>query len=264
MSFLSLSFDFLLIVWLSGAIVMLGLWCFYCFHRNAVLADVGFCLLFGVLSIVSVNLLPGDILRKGLVGAMGAVYAFRLAGHLCVHRIYGKFEDARYQTLRNNMGRWAPLGFFVYFQGQALAVVIFFIPLFVLMSNPYPPFAIGEILGMMLWIFAMTGEALADSQLAKFRQIPENAGKIYRDGFWRYSRHPNYFFEGMIWTSYVVMAIGVPYGGLTLIGPVLMITALLKVSGIPYAEAQALSTRGEEYREYQRTTSTFVPWFPKK
>ena len=264
MSFPSPFFDILVSVWLSAAIVMFGFWCVQRFHQNAVYADLGFCLLFGVVSIVLASILQGDPLRKGLLAGMGASYAFRLAWHLFVHRIYGKFEDARYQTLRRKMGSWATLGFFVYFQGQAIAVVIFFIPLFVLMINPYPPFALSEILGMMLWLVAIAGEALADYQLRQFRQNPKNIGVTCRHGLWRYSRHPNYFFEGLVWCSYVVMAIGIPYAWFTVIGPVVMIGALLKVSGIPFAEAQALATRGDDYREYQRATSVFIPWFPKK
>lgn len=220
--------------------------------------------MFGVMSIVYAVVLQGDPLRKGLLSAMGAVYAFRLAWHLFVHRIYGKLEDARYQSLRRKMGKRAQLGFFVYFQGQALALVVFSIPLLVLMVNPYPPFGIWEIVGMMIWLCAVVGEALADYQLAVFRENLDNAGKACRHGLWRYSRHPNYFFEGVIWCSYMVMSIGVPHGWLTLIGPVLMIGALLKISGIPFTEAQAVATRGEDYREYQRTTNAFIPWFPKK
>ncbi|GJL65674.1 MAG: membrane protein [Nitrospirales bacterium] len=264
MSFLPPPFDILVMIWPIAALVMLGFWCAQCFHHNAVLADVGFCLVFGVTSLVSANVIEGDPLRKWLLGAMGAFYAFRLAWHLLAHRIYRKIEDARYQALRGQMGKWAQLGFFIYFQGQAVAVVMFLMPLVVLMANPYPPFGVGEILGMLLWALAIVGEVLADHQLGVFRENPKNAGKTCRVGLWRYSRHPNYFCETLIWCAYVVMAIGVPMGWYTLIGPVAMTVALLKITGIPYAEAQALVTRGEDYRAYQRTTSVFFPWFPKK
>ncbi|WP_454063285.1 DUF1295 domain-containing protein [Candidatus Nitrospira salsa] len=264
MSFLPPPFDILVIVWPIAALVMLGFWCVQWFQQNAVLADLGFCLVFGVMSLVSANVIEGDPLRKWLLGAMGMIYAFRLAWYLLVHRINRKIEDARYQALRKKMGKWAQLGFFIYFQGQAVAVIIFLTPLAVLMANPYPSFGIAEILGMMLWLMAVAGEALADQQLGTFRENSENAGKTCRVGLWRYSRHPNYFFETLIWCSYVVMAIGVPFGWYTLIGPVVMTGALLKVTGIPYVEAQALASRGDDYRAYQRTTSVFVPWFPKK
>ena len=264
MAFLPPSWEILTAVWLSSAIVLLGLWWVQYRYQNAGIADFGYCVTFGVVTMVYAFVLPGDPMRKGLLGAMGAVYGFRLAWHLVVHRLYRKSEDARYQTLRKRMGKWAQVGFFLYFQGQAIAIVVFSLPLLVLMLNPSPQFSLWEILGFMLWILGVLGEALADNQLSQFRENPDNFGQTCRSGLWRYSRHPNYFFEGLIWCSYVVMAMGLPYGWLTLIGPVLMIGTLLKVSGIPFTEAQALATRGDDYREYQRTTSAFIPWFPKK
>ncbi len=201
--------------------------------------------------------------RKAMLGGMGAIYGARLAGHLFKNRIYGKTEDARYQALRNKMGIWAQLGFFLYFQGQAIAVAIFSIPLLVLMVSPLPLFGVWEYLGVVIWMVAIIGEALADYQLSIFREAPENTGKTCRQGLWWYSRHPNYFFEGLVWCSYVVMAIGVPDGWWTVIGPVLMIGALLKVSGIPFTESQAVATRGADYLDYQRTTNAFIPWFPR-
>ena len=264
MTFIPPSWEILSTVWLTATLVMLGLWCVQYWYRNAGIADFGYCVTFGVVSIVYAFVLQGDPLRKGLLAAMGTVYGFRLAWHLIVHRMYRKSEDARYQTLRRKMGKWAQIGFFMYFQGQAIAIVVFSLPLLVLMVNPSPSFAFWEILGVIIWMVGVVGEALADNQLTQFRENPDNFGKTFRHGLWRYSRHPNYFFEGVIWCSYVVMSIGVPNGWLTLIGPVLMIGTLLKVSGIPYAEAQAVATRGEDYREYQRTTSAFIPWFPKK
>ncbi|MGB0910930.1 MAG: DUF1295 domain-containing protein [Nitrospirales bacterium] len=264
MSFLVPSFDLLVTIWMSAAIVMAGLWLFQYFHGNAVVADLGFCLLFIVTSIIYAIVLQGDTVRKVMLGGMGAVYASRLGWHLFVHRICGKTEDARYQALRKKMGEWAQVGFVLYFQGQALALVLFSLPILVLMVNPSPPFGGWESIGIMIWLVAVIGEGVADYQLNTFRENTRNKGKTCRQGLWGYSRHPNYFFEGLIWCSYVVMAIGVPHGWLTLIGPVVMIGALLKVSGIPFTETQALATRGEDYREYQRTTNAFIPWFPKK
>ena len=228
MVFLAHSWETLSAVWLSAAMVMLGLWWFQCWYENAGIADFGYCVIFIVVSMVYAVVLPGDPLRRGLLGAMGAVYGFRLAWHLIVHRMYGKSEDARYQTLRRKMGKWAQLGFFIYFQGQAIAIAVFSLPLMVLMLNPSQQFSLWEILGVMLWIVGVVGEARADNQLSRFRENPDNLGKTCRGGLWRYSRHPNYFFEGLIWCSYAVMAIGMPNGWVTLIGPVLMIGTLSK------------------------------------
>jgi steroid 5-alpha reductase family enzyme len=104
---------------------------------------------------------------------------------------------------------------------------------------------------------------LADRQLTRFRADPANKRKTCRRGLWRYSRHPNYFFEWLLWTSYVPLSWGSPIFALSLLGPGLLFLFLTRVSGIPPTEAQALASRGDDYRAYQRTTSAFFPWFPR-
>jgi steroid 5-alpha reductase family enzyme len=153
---------------------------------------------------------------------------------------------------------------FGYFQLQSAAVAAFSLPFLVVIQNPRPPFSLVELAGLLLWILAVSGEAVADRQLSRFRARPWNRDRVCREGLWQYSRHPNYFFEWVHWWSYVVMAIGAPGWPLTFIGPVGMGWALLRVSGIPLAEQQALKTRGAEYRRYQQTTNAFVPWIPKR
>ena len=107
------------------------------------------------------------------------------------------------------------------------------------------------------------GEGVADAQLERFRSDPAQRGKTCRSGWWRYSRHPNYFFEWIIWLAFVPMAWGSPRFAASLAGPALMFLFLTRVSGVPPAEAQALRSRGDDYRDYQRTTSAFFPWFPR-
>jgi steroid 5-alpha reductase family enzyme len=118
--------------------------------------------------------------------------------------------------------------------------------------------------GIIVWLIAVIGETTADRQLARFRSKPENQGKTCRIGLWNYSRHPNYFFEWIHWFTYVFLGIGSPYWWATLLGPVLMLIFLYKITGIPYTEKRALQTRGEDYRQYQQTTSPFIPWFPRR
>jgi steroid 5-alpha reductase family enzyme len=116
---------------------------------------------------------------------------------------------------------------------------------------------------LLIWIVAVSGEAMADRQLAQFRSKSWNHDRVCCDGLWRYSRHPNYFFEWLHWWAYVIMGVSSPGWLLTWIGPIGMGWALLKVTGIPWTERQALASRGEDYREYQRTTNAFFPWFPR-
>jgi steroid 5-alpha reductase family enzyme len=147
---------------------------------------------------------------------------------------------------------------------QAAAAVFFALPLLLLSQRSRESWQWLDLLGIALWSAGILGVAVSDWQLARFRTRPENRGKTCRWGLWRYSRHPNYFFEWLHWCSYVPLVIGTPAGWLAILVPLLLLYFLFFVTGIPPTEAQALASRGEEYRSYQRTTSAFVPWFPKK
>jgi steroid 5-alpha reductase family enzyme len=113
-------------------------------------------------------------------------------------------------------------------------------------------------------LIGMVGEAIADWQLEKFKKDPANKGKTCTAGLWNYSRHPNYFFEWLMWIGCATIALASPWGWLGLLSPALILYFLLGATGIPATEAQALRSRGDEYRAYQRSTNAFVPWFPKK
>ena len=120
-----------------------------------------------------------------------------------------------------------------------------------------------EITGLALAILSLGGEALADWQLKQFKADPANRGKVCQAGLWRYSRHPNYFFESLIWWAFFLVALGSLHGWVTILCPLLMLYFLWKVTGIPLTEEHAVRSKGDAYREYQRTTSAFVPWFRK-
>ncbi len=120
-----------------------------------------------------------------------------------------------------------------------------------------------DIAGVLVWLLAVGGERTADAQLERFRADPANRGRTCRVGLWRLSRHPNYFFEWLHWWSYVLIGFAAPLGWLTLLGPAVMLLFLLRITGIPMTELRAIESRGDAYREYQRTTSAFFPWPPK-
>jgi steroid 5-alpha reductase family enzyme len=252
-----------LAAYLAMAVFMAGLWALQLRFRNASIADVGWCAGLVATVLWYASQASGEVERKILLTSMAAIYAGRLGFHLLIDRVIGKEEDPRYQRLRGRWGTSEPQRMFGYFQLQALAVAAFSLPFLVVVENPRPPFALVELLGVVIWIVGVAGEMTADRQLARFREQPWNRDRVCRDGLWRYSRHPNYFFEWLQWWTYVVMGLGAPGWPLTWIGPIAMGYALLYVTGIPPAEEQALARRGEEYRQYQRTTSVFVPWFPK-
>lgn len=253
-----------LTAYLAAALFMATLWLVQRRWRNASIADVGWCAALIGTVLWYVGQATGEAERKLLAAVLVSFYAGRLGCYILLNRVVGQAEDARYRRLRERWGRSAALFMFGYFQLQAIAAVAFSLPFLVVIQNPRPPFALLELVGVLLWLVAVVGETAADRQLTQFRAKPWNRDRVCRDGLWYYSRHPNYFFEWLHWWSYVVMAWGAPGWPLTWIGPVGMGWALLKITGIPLAEEQALTNRGEEYRQYQRTTSAFLPWFPRK
>jgi steroid 5-alpha reductase family enzyme len=152
---------------------------------------------------------------------------------------------------------------FKFFQMQAVSVVLLGAAFLVTSINPAPALHPFEIAGLALFLIALTGEALADRQLAAFKRDSANRGRVCDTGLWRYSRHPNYFFEWLVWVAFFVFALGSPWGWVAIIGPASILWLLLRVTGIPMNEEQNLRSRGDAYRRYQQSTSVFVP-LPKR
>ena len=203
--------------------------------------------------------------RGVFVGGVVLFWSLRLAAHIYVDRLRGeKPEDGRYVNLRGHWGEQADRKFFFFFQGQALLVPIFMLPPIAVILRPGAFPDVFDLLGLLIAFGAIAGESLADRQLARFRQNPENKGKVCQSGLWRYSRHPNYFCEWLHWTSYVVWSMGSPLAPLAWIGMILMYLFLRYLTGIPHTERQSLQSRGEAYRTYQQTTNVFFPWIPQK
>jgi steroid 5-alpha reductase family enzyme len=202
--------------------------------------------------------------RRLLVALLAGTWAGRLSWHVLTHRIAGKAEDARYRRLREYWGDRARVYIPALFLAEAPLAIVFSLPLLLAMTNPSPTLTGWDVAGIAVWILSVAGETVADRQLEQFRRQPANRGRTCRDGLWRYSRHPNYFFEWLHWWAYVLLAVGAPHGWIALVGPALMLAFLFGLTGIPHAERQALAHRGDDYRRYQQTTSVFIPWFKRK
>ncbi|HEY5765655.1 MAG TPA: DUF1295 domain-containing protein [Candidatus Deferrimicrobiaceae bacterium] len=253
-----------LIGWGIVSLAMIFLFLYQRSRSDAGIVDVGWAAGVGFLAVFYALAAEGDPARRAAVAVLGAAWGGRLAFYLFRDRVLPPEEDGRYRTLREKWGEKAQLWFFVFFQVQAAWAVLFSLPFLAATASPVQAFTPWDLLGIAVFAVALAGETMADRQLSRFRAEPANRGKVCRAGLWRYSRHPNYFFEWIHWFAYVLLAVGSSLWPLTLLGPVLMLIFLFKVTGIPYTEAQALKSRGERYREYQRTTSAFIPWFPKE
>jgi len=244
--------------------MMLILWAIHLLIKNAAIVDVGWAAGLGLLAATYAILGPGYVIRKWMIAVMVGVWSVRLASYLLFTRVIGKPEEGRYVQLREDWKTNLPARFLFFFEFQALLDVALSIPFLLACLNARGPLGPAEYVGGGLWLVALAGEALADQQLNAFKNDPANKGKTCDVGLWQYSRHPNYFFDWLIWMAFAIFAIASPWGFLGLISPALILYFLLGVTGIPATEAQALRSRGEQYRAYQNRTSAFVPWFPKR
>lgn len=254
----------ILIGLLLAVVLMTFLWLIQRKTLNAGIVDVGWTVSIGLLGLWFAVTSDGDLVRRLIVGVLIALWSARLAVHLLTDRVIGHPEEGRYQTLRAKWGSKAGRNLFIFFQMQAVLALLFALPILVVAHNRVAPLTVWDMLGMAIWAVAFFCTALADRQLARFKARAGSSGKTCREGLWRYSRHPNYFFEWLHWWAYAALAVGSSYWWIPVAAPLIMLFFLLKVSGIPPTEAQAVASRGDDYREYQRTTSAFVPWFPKK
>lgn len=206
---------------------------------------------------------PGDPATRIVAAAAAGFWSLRLGGYLHrrIHRMHPK-EDARYAKLREVWkGRVKP-AFFGFFQMQAVSVILLALPFFAISNKP-APWGVFETIGLAVALVGLIGESLADRQMAAFKRGNSDSKAVCRDGLWRYSRHPNYFFESVIWWGFYLFACGSPWGWATIHAPVAITWLLLRVTGIPPTEAAAVARKGDAYREYQRTTSAFIPLPPK-
>ena len=260
-------------MWTTGGIVAAGvlgtstamflLWLLQLRTGNAGVVDAAWALSIGGLAILSASLAHGWSGRRLAIAVAMGVWGARLGFYILKDRVIGKPEDGRYTELRREYGAAVRLRMLWFFQLQALAAVFFALPAFIATGNTTPRFSAIEILALVLWCVAFVGEVVADRQLERFKSDPSNRGRTCRLGFWQYSRHPNYFCEWLMWVAYALFALASPAGAIAALCPLAMLYLLLRVTGVPLAEAQALRSRGDDYRRYQQTTNSFFPWRPR-
>jgi steroid 5-alpha reductase family enzyme len=229
--------------------------------RNYSIVDAVWALLFTPLVLAYSLLLDGIATRQAVLCAIVALWSLRLGLHLAQRTLRAHpEEDRRYAALRTSWGDAVHGKMFGFYQLQALFSLLLSAPFLLAAANPAPfPHPL-EWIALLVFVIALAGEAVADAQLRRFKSRRPAPHAVCREGLWSVSRHPNYFFEWLVWVAFALFALPAPYGWLGLIAPAAMLHLLLNVTGIPATEAAAVASKGEAYRDYQRTTNAFFPW----
>ena len=211
-------------------------------------------------------------LRQVIVTILVLVWSLRLSIYVYI-RNHGKPEDYRYAAMRKS---WERKGKNIFFKSltkiyllQGLIIFIVVFPVLWINVNENPPLAsfldiagITLWIGLLIWILGFYFETIGDYQLYKFKNNLNRTKKVMDHGLWKYTQHPNYFGEVIMWWGVYIIALGVPYGFITIFGPLLITFMIIRVSGV-----KLLNKRYEgndEYAQYRKRTSFFFPWFPKK
>lgn len=258
-----MSITALLFIAAGLALVMAGAWAVQRATGNSGWIDTIWSFGVGLGVIAAAVLADGDPSRRWAIAILAALWSARLAGHIA-KRSAGAAEDPRYAALIEEWGPRAPLKLFLFLEAQAVAAFVLALSAHAAAANPLPFGQITDWIAIALGVAALSGEALADAQLSRFRKESKGRRAICEVGLWRYSRHPNYFFEWLFWVSLPLIAlsalVAAPFAFvLALAAPAMMYRLLVHVSGIPPLEAHMLATRGDAFRAYQNRVNAFFP-----
>ena len=249
---------------LAVVFMMLLGWAVSVRRRNVTVVDTLWGLGFVLIAWLTWLRSDGYAFRQLLLCGLTTLWGLRLAIHLH-QRNHGKAEDPRYADWRKAGGRWFWLtSLFKVFLLQALFlwVIALAVQAGQTSSRPDHPTVL-DVAGMVVWLVGFFFESVGDWQLARFKADPANRGKILNKGLWRYSRHPNYFGESLIWWGIFLIALSDPRNGWTIVSPLLITLVLLKMTGVALTERIMLEKK-PEYREYSEQTPAFFPWVPKR
>jgi len=229
--------------------------------RDASIVDIFWGLGFVAVAWLSSTLAGFPGYRSLLVAALATIWGVRLSGYLAWRNI-GHTEDRRYREMRARWGgRFPVVSLFTVFWLQALILWIVAFPLQTAAASEISLNLI-DLAGVALWLIGLIFETVGDAQLARFKADPANAGRVLQSGLWRYTRHPNYFGDFLVWWGfYLVAAAGGAWW--TVFSPLLMSVLLMKVSGVALLE-RSIAERRPEYRDYIERTNAFFPWPPRR
>lgn len=227
--------------------------------RNDI-ADIAWGLGFILLSWLGLYLAKTS-LRGLLVNFLVSIWGIRLAWHI-YKRNLKKQEDYRYATWRKDWGKWFFLrSYLQVYLLQGLFLYLIIQPVIFIHQGASSNLGIFDLFGLVVWVVGFYFESTGDSQLKTFISNPANKGKLMETGLWRYSRHPNYFGEVTQWWGIFIIALSIPLGFITIIGPLTITGLILFISGIPLLEKKYVGRI--DFEEYKKRTSIFIPLPPR-
>jgi steroid 5-alpha reductase family enzyme len=219
---------------------------------------IGFIVLSTVLAFTGIEITQ----RQFLLFILIFLWGFRLSFHIFL-RNNGKPEDFRYANWRKEWGKFVVIrAFLQVFMLQGFFLFIIALPIIITKLSFPERLGIIEIVGAAIWLFGFYFEAVGDYQLLKFKKDAENKGQIITTGLWKYTRHPNYFGECVMWWGIFIVSIPSGYIWVSMISPIVLTWLLTRVSGVPMLEEKYKGNK--QFEEYAKKTNAFVPWFPKK
>ena len=256
---------FLTLLWATGAVIFLFItlvWLLSLAVRNASIMDIFWGMGFIIVAWLAYTLTPqGYLPRKQLITTLVTIWGLRLALHIGIRNM-GKPEDFRYAKWRRENGaRWWWFSFIQVFLLQGFLMWIISTPIIAAQTSGFPAILTPlDWIGTSLWTFGLLFESIGDLQLMRFKAQPSNKGKLLTSGLWKYTRHPNYFGEAVLWWGFYVIALAAG-AWWTVFSPIVMTWLLLRVSGVAMLERTMKTKQG--YKDYIRKTNAFLPWFPK-
>lgn len=232
--------------------------------RDVSIVDIFWGTGFAVLAVFYAATTDGFAPRRLLLAGLVVIWGARLSVHI-FRRSIGQPEDPRYAAWREaRAGSFWWRSFFTVFLLQGLLMWLISMPLLVGQAAQVPArLTLLDGLGATVWLIGFLFESVGDAQLRRFKSDPANRGKVLQTGLWKYTRHPNYFGDAMVWWGLFLVALSVPGGAWTVFSPALMTFLLMRVSGVTLLE-RGLRESKPGYAEYVERTSAFFPWPPSE
>lgn len=249
---------------IAVAAMMLMLWIVSLIIRNAGIVDIFWSLGFVLITVISWVATDDANWRSALILVLTIIWGLRLSLHIFIRQI-GKREDRRYGAWRLQHGKrfWIVSLWLVFgLQGLLLWIISMSLQVGIVLPSP-DTITVFDFIGIALWAFGFLWEAIGDTQLFLFKRNPANKGKVFDRGLWRFSRHPNYFGEAVLWWGFYVLSVSSGWGALTFFSPVILTFLLLRVSGVAMLD-RFMKASNPQYAEYIESTNAFLPGFRKK